>query len=132
MQYGLVPFVQDAAKAALAPAGDQEVRKVHAIYRERRDVFCRVFFEASAGTNTKARVLVPPPGSMYCLVDVRQTRWSSGLDFAEQLFDRHRIAVVAGEGFGSHTHGFLRVALTVDAAAVERAARAICDVGAAR
>ena len=54
-----------------------------------------------------------------------------GLDFAEQLFDRHRIAVVAGEGFGSHTRGFLRVALTVDAVAVERAARAICDVGAA-
>ena len=63
-------------------------------------------------------------------MDVRATAWPSGLAFARELFDRHRIAVVAGEGFGSSTAGFLRVALTVDDAGIERAARAIAALGA--
>ena len=59
-------------------------------------------------------------GAMYLLLDVRATKMS-GLAFAETLLEKEGIAVMPGESFGQAAAGHLRLALTVDDAALAEA-----------
>ena len=51
----------------------------------------------------------------------------TGIEFAEALLDEHLVAVMPGESFGKAAAGHVRVALTVDDAALEQAAMVIAE-----
>ena len=120
--YGVPGFVQDAALFALAQ-GDALEARVAAPFRRRREIAQKVL----AAQNIVGAV--PGGGAMYLMLDIRATGLS-GEDFAGQLLDRHRIAVMPGESFGAAAAGHLRVAMTVEDAQFEAALQSLCDFAA--
>ena len=118
MTYGLPGFLQDAGCFALdrGPAFEAEVS---APFR-RRHAAMNALFQA------RGLSVVPSSATMYLMLDIRPTGLS-GDDFADQLLDEHLIAVMPGESFGAAAAGHVRVALTVEDAALEQAAHAIAD-----
>ncbi|MBB5515549.1 arginine:pyruvate transaminase [Rubricella aquisinus] len=111
--YGVPGYTQDMAMHALTH-GDAIAAEVTATYAARRDMAVRLFEGANAVR------LSPPEGAMYVMLDVRATGLS-GVTFAERLLDTHAIAVMPGEGFGAAAAGHVRVALTVEDAALAEA-----------
>ena len=55
---------------------------------------------------------IPAQGAMYAMLDIRATGLT-GEEFANQLLDAERIAVMPGESFGASAAGHLRVAMTI-------------------
>lgn len=102
--YGVAGFIQDAALEALT-RGDAIEAEVTETYRSRRTAA----LETLAGQNDLA--VVPAQGGMYVMLDIRRTGLS-GRDFAQGLLDKHGVAVMPGESFGTATAGHLRIALT--------------------
>ena len=68
---------------------------------------------------------IDPRGAMYLMVDIRKTGLS-GDAFANKLLDEHQIAVMPGESFGRSAAGHLRVAMTIEDRAFEKALRKLC------
>ncbi len=117
--YGVPGFVQDAAEFALnqGPGLEEEVA---APFRRRR---------ALAQTILSRQDLIrqiPSQGAMYLMLDIRGTGLS-GEDFANQLLDRHRIAVMPGESFGKAAAGHVRVAMTIGDDAFAAALQQLSD-----
>jgi arginine:pyruvate transaminase len=69
--------------------------------------------------------LVPADGAMYLMLDIRATGLT-GEGFANALLDKHAIAVMPGESFGTAAAGHVRVAMTVDDDRFETALKTIC------
>ena len=111
--YGVPGYIQDAALFALDEGAWLE-EEIAAPFRRRRDLAAGIF----AGCPVVQSA--PAQGAMYLMLDIRRTGLS-GLGFAEALLDRHRIAVMPGESFGRAAAGHVRVALTVEDAALARA-----------
>ncbi|MBR9864431.1 MAG: pyridoxal phosphate-dependent aminotransferase [Rhodobacteraceae bacterium] len=63
-----------------------------------------------------------PDAGMFALINVASTGMS-GLDYAEHLLEHGNVAVMPGSSFGESLKDWVRVALTVDDAAFDRA----CD-----
>ena len=120
--YGVPGFVQDAALFALAQ-GDALEARIAEPFRQRREIAQRVLDAQNIVGS------VPCGGAMYLMLDIRETGLS-GEDFAGQLLERHRIAVMPGESFGAAAAGHLRVAMTVENARFEAALRTLCDFAA--
>ena len=102
--FGSPPFVQDAARVALAST-QQIPATLRALYRERRDVLLDGLIASPA-----LRPIVPH-GGMFVLVDVSAT----GLDgqaFAEHLLEEAGVAVVPGGAFGASVRDCVRLGLT--------------------
>ncbi|MGR3511872.1 MAG: pyridoxal phosphate-dependent aminotransferase [Paracoccaceae bacterium] len=102
--YGVPGFVQDAGEFALKQGPALE-EKISAPFRRRHA-------DATRRMASHGLAIVPSSASMYLMVDIRPTGLS-GEEFAHQLLDTHRIAVMPGESFGTAAAGHLRVALTV-------------------
>ncbi len=111
--YGVPGYIQDAALFALNEGPELEAR-VGAPFERRRGL-ARGLLEAQNVVK-----LVPSGGAMYLMLDCRATGLS-GEDFANQLLDTHRIAVMPGESFGQAAAGHIRVAMTVEDGAFEAA-----------
>ena len=118
--YGVPGFVQDAALHALAMGPGFEAA-VAAPFGRRRALALRVL---SGRRGVSAH---PPGGAMYLMVDVRPTRLS-GEAFADRLLDAHGVAVMPGESFGASAAGHIRVALTVEDAALAEALGRLADL----
>jgi arginine:pyruvate transaminase len=103
--YGVPGYIQDAALFALTQGAELETR-ISAPFQRRRTRALEVL----AGQDVVTAI--PSQGAMYLMLDIRATGLS-GEDFANQLLDRHAIAVMPGESFGKAAAGHLRVALTV-------------------
>jgi arginine:pyruvate transaminase len=103
--YGVPGFIQDAALFALQQGADLE-EDVAATFRRRRLLAQDVL----KGEN--ALRLIPSNGAMYLMLDIRATGLS-GQDFALQLLDQEKIAVMPGESFGQAAAGHIRVAMTI-------------------
>ncbi len=116
--YGVPGFIQDAASFALN-AGTTLEDEIAAPFRRRRARALEVLAEQ----NTIG--LVPADGAMYLMLDIRATGLS-GEGFANALLDKHAIAVMPGESFGTAAAGHVRVAMTVDDACFETALKTIC------
>lgn len=116
--YGVPGFVQEAALFALQ-LGTGFEEEIAAPFRRRREIAQKVL----AGQN--AVTLVPAQGAMYLMLDVRSTGMS-GEDFAFALLEKHQIAVMPGESFGTSARGHLRVAMTIEDSAFEAALRTLC------
>ncbi len=117
--YGVPGFVQDAAHFALT-AGDELENSIAAPFRRRRTLAIEIL---SAQTTVG---LVPAQGAMYLMLDVRATGLS-GLEFANALLDKRRIAVMPGESFGTAAKGHIRVAMTIEDVRFASALKTICD-----
>lgn len=116
--YGVVPYIQKGALAALA-LGRAFEEEVAAPFRRRRAL-------VQAGV-AKSRCVstAPTAGAMYVMLDIRATGLS-GEAFAQRLIEEERIAVMPGESFGAAAAGHLRLALTLpDADLVEAVARIV-------
>ncbi|MDF1749906.1 MAG: pyridoxal phosphate-dependent aminotransferase [Alphaproteobacteria bacterium] len=107
MLYGIAPFVQDAALAALTDeTGEIEADRVNMLadYRTRRDLVCEHL------SNVPGLVLRHPAAGMFVMVDVRGT----GLDdftFAARLLDEENVGVMTGAAFGPSAEGHIRLGL---------------------
>ena len=111
--YGIPGFVQQAGLFALGLGAGFEAA-IAAPFRRRRDLVLAML----GGQNTVRAI--PSGGGMFVMLDIRATGLS-GVDFADRLLDEHRVAVMPGESFGQAAAGHVRVALTVDDAALATA-----------
>ena len=102
--YGVAGFIQDAAQFALRK-GTQLEEIVAAPFQRRHAAAMQLLRESNS---VRA---VPSGGAMYIMLDIRSTGMT-GSEFAEQLLDARRIAVMPGESFGEAAAGHLRIALT--------------------
>ncbi|MEO0745052.1 MAG: pyridoxal phosphate-dependent aminotransferase [Pseudomonadota bacterium] len=116
--YGVPEFIQDASVFALNQGAAFEA-EIAAPFRRRRALAQQVL----AGQNTVG--LIPAQGAMYLMLDIRATGLS-GDDFANALLDKHHIAVMPGESFGSAAASHVRVAMTIEDTAFEAALRTLC------
>lgn len=116
--YGVPGFIQDASVFGLEQ-GTAFEEEVGAPFRRRRAIAQKVL----EGQNTVG--LIPAQGAMYLMLDIRATGLS-GDDFANALLDAEHIAVMPGESFGSAAAGHIRVAMTIDDAAFEKALKTLC------
>ncbi len=116
--YGVPGFIQDAASFALS-AGTTLEDEIAAPFRRRRARALEVLAEQNIIG------LVPADGAMYLMLDIRATGLT-GEGFANALLDKHAIAVMPGESFGTAAAGHVRVAMTVDDDRFETALKTIC------
>lgn len=116
--YGVPGYIQDAALFALKkPELEAEIA---APFKRRREIVYRLL----DGQNlVKA---APAAGAMYVMLDMRCTGLT-GLEFANQLLDAHKIAVMPGESFGAAAAGHIRVAMTVEDAAFKTALQTLIN-----
>ena len=100
LHFGISPFAQDAAAAALSdPALSDTVKTA---FRERRDTLVDVL------ARIKDLRFSPPQGGMFLLVDV-SAAGQDGATFAEGLLETEGVAVVPGFGFGDSAASMVRI-----------------------
>lgn len=118
MFFGISPFVQDAAVAALRDA-DGEATAIRASYVRRAELMVAALASAR-GIDVQA-----PDAGMYLFADVRGTGLD-GKQFAQRLLDAEGVSVTPGEGFGTAGAGHVRITLGVgDDRLVEACARIV-------
>lgn len=104
MTYGSPAFIQAGAMAAFA-SELPEVAALHEDYRRRAAMFSDIL---DAAPNCR---VVRPEGGMFVLLDIRPTGLG-GIEFAEALLKRERVAALPCDGFGPSAAGHLRIALS--------------------
>ncbi|UJL46740.1 pyridoxal phosphate-dependent aminotransferase [Virgibacillus sp. NKC19-16] len=115
----IFPAVQEAAVTALT-SSQSCVDKQVALYESRRNVL--VTECERIGWNIKA-----PTGSFFAWLPVPEGYTSEG--FSDLLFEKADVAVAAGNGFGEHGEGYIRVGLLVDEERLRVAVRRIESLG---
>lgn len=120
MLFGSQPFLEDVTAHALTHHFP-EVDQMREAYRARARAF------VSGLSNAPGIVARMPEGGMFIMVDVRRTGLS-GEAFATRLLDEENVVTMPGESFGEGGAGHLRVALTVDEAALAEAATRIVNL----
>ena len=104
MLFGSQPFISDMT--ALAVSEPSPVAAGMAERFARRSGLIAAALDGVGGLRVHR-----PEAGMFTLIDVRATGLS-GQDFAASLLDRHKVAVMPGESFGSGLSGWLRLSLT--------------------
>lgn len=122
MNYGLPPFVQDAATHAIEHC-DHVPRLMAADYAGRAQ---RVLSQISAIRGV--RVLTPRAG-MFVMLDVAGLS-QTGHEFAGRLLEDFGVAVLPCGSFGSGLDSYLRMSLCADNQALDRACKALVDLAA--
>ena len=119
MSYGLPPFIQDAALAALQTQSDvtEEIRER---LKQRRALVLR---ELANLADIKLHCAV---GSMFTVLDTSNTTLSAQ-DFAWGLLRQHGVALLPCGGFGPSGKNLLRLGLCVDSEKLLTACQAIRD-----
>ena len=92
-------FAQEAALEALIN-GQEAMASMRDAYQERRDMFVR-------GLNKIGMDCLLPNGAFYAFPKVEQLGFTS-TDFANELLQNQRVAVVPGGAFGAGGEGFVR------------------------
>ncbi len=115
--YGVPPFIQDAAIAALeaAPHGIPEIAAAYASRRLRLSAV----LNAAPGLTCR-----PPEAGMFIMLDIRATGVSA-YDFAVGLVRETGVATLPTDGFGPSAAGFLRLSLGLADEKLDEAARRI-------
>ncbi len=117
--YGVPGYIQDAALFALNQGTGFET-EIAAPFQRRRLLAQDILARQNAVS------LVPAQGAMYLMLDVRSTGMS-GEDFAYALLEKHHIAVMPGESFGTAAAGHIRVAMTIEDTRFAQALATVCD-----
>ncbi|MDP6926942.1 MAG: pyridoxal phosphate-dependent aminotransferase, partial [Rhodospirillales bacterium] len=119
MAYGLPPFIQDAATAALKE-GVQTTNKIRACLSRRRALL------EDKCANLPGVRLYTQGGGMFAVLDVRPLRVSS-TEFAWTLLEKKGVSLLPCDGFGNSGRGLLRISLGEKDDVVVTAAQRICD-----
>jgi arginine:pyruvate transaminase len=120
MLFGVQPFIADMTALALSQHFDTaDVMRQN--YARRSAIVERAF----AGSNLIKPMA--PEGGMFILLDVTATGLG-GEEFAWQLLNEEKVAVMPGSSFGAQAAGFLRISLTVPEDVLEVAMGRIADL----
>ena len=99
--------------------GWTEVEKMRVSYRQRRNLMYKAF-------NDMGLLVVEPQGAFYMFPDIRSTGLSSD-DFATQLIEKYKVAVVPGSAFGEAGEGFIRCCYATDINKIKTAMENIAE-----
>jgi aminotransferase len=99
--------------------GWTEVEKMRVSYRQRRNLMYKAF-------NDMGLPVVEPQGAFYMFPDIRSTGLSSD-DFATQLIEKYKVAVVPGSAFGEAGEGFIRCCYATDINKIKTAMENIAE-----
>jgi arginine:pyruvate transaminase len=120
MLFGVQPFIADMTALALSQHFDTaDVMREN--YSRRAALVERTF----AGSNLVKPMA--PEGGMFILLDVTATGLG-GEEFAWELLQEEKVAVMPGTSFGDQAAGFLRISLTVPDDVLETAMRRVADL----
>jgi LL-diaminopimelate aminotransferase len=108
---GVFSAIQRAGVVALDNY-DKHIRSVIKVYEERRNILVD-------GLNAIGLYVEKPKATFYAWVKV-PPRYTSAT-FAQTLLDKCDIIATAGNGFGEHGEGYVRMAMTVDKKRVREA-----------
>ncbi len=119
MNYGLPPFVQDAATAALRGEGDAELAELPAIFARRAAVV-----EAALSKVDAVRA-IPPGAGIFMMLQLPAA--ADAARAAMDLLAAKKIAVLPCANFGRGFKRYLRLSLCYDEQTLARAAAEIAD-----
>lgn len=103
MSYGLPPFIQDAAVTAL-----EEDHVTAGVVRDAMDRRYRLLQDVLK--DVPGIRIFNAQGGMFVVLDIRSLP-VSGFRFADELLDRHQVAILPCDGFGPSGSGLLRISL---------------------
>ena len=114
-QYGIMsaPTLAQAAGVEAMRHGDDDVIRMRAEYRRRRDFLVPAL-------NGMGLATVMPKGAFYAFPDIRSTGLSSE-DFCLRLLEEQNVACVPGSAFGACGEGFVRLSYATSMAQIEAA-----------
>ena len=99
--------------------GWTEVEKMRVSYRQRRNLMYKAFTDMGLP-------VAEPQGAFYMFPDIRSTGLSSD-DFATQLIEKYKVAVVPGSAFGEAGEGFIRCCYATDINKIKTAMENIAE-----
>ena len=120
IDFGMFLPVQKAAIAALTGPLDQ-VKEQCAVYQQRRDALC-------GGLRSIGWDVPDSHGSMFVWAPI-PPKYTSSMDFCMDLVEKSGVLCTPGSSFGPAGEGYVRFALTMPAAEIDRAVEAIRDSG---
>ena len=118
-QYGIMsaPTLSQAAGVEAMEHGDEDVARMRAEYRRRRDFLVGAL--NAAGLKT-----LLPAGAFYLFTDIRSTGLTSQ-EFAVRLLEEKSVACVPGSAFGACGEGFVRFSYATSYEKIQEAAARI-------
>ncbi len=120
IDFGMFLPVQKAAIAALTGPLDQ-VKEQCAVYQQRRDALC-------GGLRSIGWDVPDSHGSMFVWAPI-PPKYTSSMDFCMDLVEKSGVLCTPGSSFGPAGEGYVRFALTMPAAQIDRAVESIRDSG---
>ena len=120
IDFGMFLPVQKAAIAALTGPLDQ-VKEQCAVYQQRRDALC-------GGLRSIGWDVPDSHGSMFVWAPI-PPKYTSSMVFCLELVETRGVLCTPGSSFGPAGEGYVRFALTMPAAQIDRAVQAIRDSG---
>ena len=99
------PILSQEAAIEAIRNGDESVCKMRDAYHKRRDYFVGKLNDMRLKCHL-------PKGSFYAFPDISSTGLD-GLEFANQLLESKKVAVVPGSAFGESGKGFVRCSFSV-------------------
>ncbi|MBO7686141.1 MAG: aminotransferase class I/II-fold pyridoxal phosphate-dependent enzyme [Kiritimatiellae bacterium] len=118
-QYGIMsaPTLSQAAGVEAMEHGDEDVARMRAEYRRRRDFLVPAL--NAAGLKT-----LLPAGAFYLFTDITSTGLTSQ-EFAVRLLEEKSVACVPGSAFGACGEGFVRLSYATSYEKIQEAAARI-------
>jgi len=100
---GMFEAVQLAAAAAL-DHGDEDARRMSAVYERRRDLVCGALREVGVE-------VTPPRGTIYVWAPVPAGHTSAS--YCEHVLEESGVVLSPGSAYGPNGEGFFRISLTI-------------------
>ena len=109
--------------AAIEALGSDEDYSEHMIetFTRRRDILYR---ELRAAEGMR---VIEPEATFYAMADISKLGYESSVQFAYDLLEEARVAVVPGVAYGDICRNFIRIAFTLDEAEITEGARRIVN-----
>lgn len=109
--------------AAIEALGSEDDYSEHMIetFTKRRDTLYRELKDAH-GIG-----IIKPEATFYALIDISDLGYESSVQFAYDLLDKARVAVVPGAAYGEICKDFIRIAFTLDESKIIEGARRIVE-----
>ena len=118
--YGLFTPIQVASIVALNE-GDQEVKKIRDMYKERRDVLCD-------GLNKIGWEVEKPKATMFVWAKIPEKFKMKSVEFSKLLLNECDVAVSPGIGFGQYGDSYVRFSLIENRQRINQAVKGIKKV----
>ncbi|CAK8054042.1 aminotransferase class I/II-fold pyridoxal phosphate-dependent enzyme [Eupransor demetentiae] len=110
-------FIQDAARVALQ-SGDKVIADMRAAYQKRRDYAVKVLSELGFD-------IISPQGAFYIFAKIPAQYNQNGWDFALDLAENAKVALIPGEGFSDlpSAKAYVRLSYAADDQTLEEGLR---------